>query len=285
MNNELVSSHEEWKPIERVNGVYSVSDKGRVRNNRTGKILKPIKTTKGYVKVNLRVDGREINIQVHRLVAIAFIPNPENKPEVNHKNGIHDDNRLSNLEWVTQEENLRHAYDTGLVKHKDKRYAGYLHGLWKKRHKNNMCSEWQDYLTFYEWCHNNGYTDGKYIAAVDSSKPYSPDNCYVTDEINHPSKQYDCFGEKLDYKSMTSKYGLTEGCIKYRMQKGMALEDALMIPKGKAKDNILRVRLNRKLYNHVFEEANKAGVSASSYIRELIDKDISEKAKKFSEKN
>lgn len=285
MNNELVSSHEEWKPIEKVNGVYSVSDMGRVRNNRTGLLLKPIKMAKGYVRVNLKVDGKEINAQIHRLVATAFIPNPENKPEVNHKNGIHDDNRLSNLEWVTGEENRKHAYDTGLIKHKDNRYSGYLYSVWKRRHKTDMCSEWRDYLVFYEWCYDNGYTDGKYITAVDNSKPYSPDNCYITDKVNHPSKQYDCFGEKLDYKGMALKYGLTEGCIKYRMQNGMTLEDALITPKGKAKDNNLRVRLNGKLYSHVFEEANKAGITVSSYIRELIDKDISEKAKKFSEKN
>ena len=74
------------------------------------KKLKPNKNEDGYYKVKLRKDGKTYNKFVHRLIAETFIPNPENKPEVNHKNGIKTDNRVSNLEWCSRSENMKHSY-------------------------------------------------------------------------------------------------------------------------------------------------------------------------------
>lgn len=80
------------------------------------KALKTRLDKDGYVVVTIYLDGKRYDKKVHRLVAEAFIPNPKNKPEVNHKNGIKTKNHKSNLEWVTGSENLYHAWDTGLTK-------------------------------------------------------------------------------------------------------------------------------------------------------------------------
>ena len=100
-----------WKPIEN-HPRYEISSMGEVRNIQTGKLLNPYDDGKGYLRVKL--DGE--NCRVHILVAIAFIPNPENKPEVNHKKGKKHDCRASQLEWVTSSENTIHAWECGLIK-------------------------------------------------------------------------------------------------------------------------------------------------------------------------
>ena len=92
---------------------YQVSNHGRVKNNRTGKILKPYQT-RGYLRVSIyNESGRKCKL-VHRLVAEAFLPNPHRKPAVNHINGCKTDARVCNLEWVSASENMSHAHSNGL---------------------------------------------------------------------------------------------------------------------------------------------------------------------------
>lgn len=106
---------EVWREIEGFPG-YEVSDQGRVRSNKTGewKIRKPSKTA-GYCYLILRLDGKSHGKLVHRLVAQAFIPNPNELPEVNHLKGLKEDNRASELEWSTKIQNIEHAIETGLI--------------------------------------------------------------------------------------------------------------------------------------------------------------------------
>lgn len=96
-----------WKEI---NG-GKVSHKGNVFGIR--KILTPV-INDGYAYVMLKINGKFQHCAIHRLVAKAFIPNPENKPEVNHKDGVKFNNVVYNLEWSTDKENKIHAYNTGL---------------------------------------------------------------------------------------------------------------------------------------------------------------------------
>lgn len=87
---------------------YSVSSWGRVRNDKTKDLVYQEKHEKGYMRVDLRVDGKRHHMKVHRLVAEAFVPNPGAKPQVNHKDGNNKNNSFTNLEWVTDEENKAH---------------------------------------------------------------------------------------------------------------------------------------------------------------------------------
>lgn len=116
---------EEWRDIAGYEGLYQISNLGNVKSLirwkgthylPTEKSLQKTKTTTGYWKVELTKDKVKKSLRVHRLVAIAFIPNNEGKPHVNHRDGNPLNNNVDNLEWCTQKENVAHALKTGLKK-------------------------------------------------------------------------------------------------------------------------------------------------------------------------
>lgn len=100
---------------------YEVNELGQVRNAKTERILETSKCG-GYRVVCLRKNNESYVVYVHIIVATAFLPNPLNKPEVNHLDGNGANNELSNLEWSTRKENIDHAWRTGLCKTKNKPY-------------------------------------------------------------------------------------------------------------------------------------------------------------------
>jgi NUMOD4 motif/HNH endonuclease len=109
---------EEWRTID-THPEYLVSSRGRVK--RDDHILRPGRDTQGYLQVSLCRLGVPKQIRVHRLVAEAFIPNPHNKPQVNHRNPPKQNNCVDNLEWATNSENEAHAIVNGLINTKGTR--------------------------------------------------------------------------------------------------------------------------------------------------------------------
>lgn len=121
---EIPELFDTWKDVEGYEGLYQVSNTGLIRSldrfdntNKylKGRTLRPGKKETGYLLVVLCKEGHRAIRTVHRLVAAAFIPNPNNLPQVNHIDGVKTNNLASNLEWVTKSENAKHAVKLGLT--------------------------------------------------------------------------------------------------------------------------------------------------------------------------
>ncbi len=112
---------EKWKEIKGYEGLYEVSDRGVVRNAK-GKMMKQTQTWNGYMRVGLYKDGKPRQFSVHRLVAVAFVENPDGLPMVNHKDENRANNRAENLEWCTSKYN--NNYGNAREKWHDTVYGG-----------------------------------------------------------------------------------------------------------------------------------------------------------------
>lgn len=133
MNNTDKNFQDEeiWKEIEGFEGLYAVSNKGRIRNIRTGRILKYGIDGMGYPFVLLcKANSKPKNIKVHKLVAQAFIPNPKNLPQVDHIDENKKNNDVSNLRWVTASQNQRHSAHQKSCKIKQLTLDGELVKTW-----------------------------------------------------------------------------------------------------------------------------------------------------------
>lgn len=111
---------ESWKDIAGYEGLYRISDLGRVKSIRKihHKIMNPCPNTWGYFRVTLRKDGTSYTLTIHKAVTDAFLPKFAEKKEVNHKDGDKSNNRLDNLERVTRKENIQHSWKLKLRKSK-----------------------------------------------------------------------------------------------------------------------------------------------------------------------
>lgn len=128
---------EVWKDIKGYEGLYQISNFGNIRslNYKRRKeihLLKPDKTKNGYLQINLYNKTNKKRHYIHRLVAEAFIPNPNNLPQVNHKDENKENNYVNNLEWCTHEYNTNYGNRNKNHSEKMKKYKGENHHLWGK---------------------------------------------------------------------------------------------------------------------------------------------------------
>jgi hypothetical protein len=104
----------EWRTVTELPD-YEVSDHGEVRNKKRGNILRSRVDKNGYYKIEFKLGTKTLNRNIHRLLALEFIDNPNNEPEVNHEDGNKLNNYWENLEWVSSSYNMQHAHDNGLI--------------------------------------------------------------------------------------------------------------------------------------------------------------------------
>ena len=161
---------ETWKDIKGYEGLYQVSSYGNIKsmpNRSNHKVEKIIKTTvhrKGYVKVRLCKEGKIKTCLVHRVVAEAFIPNPNNLLQVNHINEIKTDNNISNLEWCTPKYNAQYGNRSNWVKKKEIQYSldGKLIKSYNSiREASDETSEHRECIS--SCCHKRQKTAGNFI--------------------------------------------------------------------------------------------------------------------------
>ena len=144
---------------------YIIYEDGLIYNEKRNRFMKELKESNGYMRVKLSKDGKQKNFYVHRLIALTFIPNPDNKKCIDHINRIRDDNRIENLRWATQKENCQNSISNNeemyIYKHNNKTCKqGYL---WEFRitidgiQKNIKTSLDKEFLIKFrdEWLKNN----------------------------------------------------------------------------------------------------------------------------------
>lgn len=189
---------------------YLIYSDGRVFSEFTNKFLKPFLNRRGYCLIDINHNGRCQTVQVHRLIAKAFIPNPNNLETVNHKNGIKTDNSVENLEWMSNLDNIRHAWKTGLAK---PRYG--------EENPANVYSEEQihDVCKFLEM----GLLSNKMISDLTG---VSVDTIV---DVKYRNKWKQISGQYAFSKVSPMKFYRTKGLIKYLVDNGLTDQEIMSI--------------------------------------------------------
>lgn len=214
----------QWKKIivNNQDTIYSVSSDGQVRNDNTGRILKQ-RSSNEYKKVSLSMgSGVMKNFCVHRLVAEAFLENPENKEIVNHIDGVRYNNNVDNLEWCTSSENAIHAHQTGLIGHQKKRGVRQfnLNGNWLMDFESQVEAAKQTGCLaekICEVCKGNRRTAGNYQwryidSGIEKLDPVSMPSC-TKKKVAQYTKDGEFIAEYESYKAAARAINGTASAI------------------------------------------------------------------------
>lgn len=231
-------------PILKFGSVYHISNMGRIKSiERTIRgrvyptiIIKQRKDKDGYMRVNISYNGSKNDCRVHRLVGEAFIPNPENKSCINHKNGIVDDNVVKNLEWATHLENTIHAINNSLTRKR----GGVEKTLTEKQ-----------VMTIFNSSEKTSILSKKYgvcLVTVDSirngkSWGWLTGKKYVSKDGGR--KYIEVKGKCVTYSQLAQMIGTTPPTITYRLKQGWSIDRILSI-KPKKKGVVRWIDSNKK---------------------------------------
>ncbi len=196
-----------WKDVEGYEGLYQVSNLGNVKSLKrkkwngfnfietTEKILKTSKSYKGYLRTRLYKDGKSKCFPTHRIVAQAFIPNPNNKPQVNHIDGDKTNNKAENLEWCTNAENQQHAIKTKLRKTK----LGDVRPKKEKLRKDELLKKQKCILDKYR------------KLAIEKAKNKNSIKIVQTDKFNNFLNEFTSIKEAQEKTGITHIYEILKG--------------------------------------------------------------------------
>lgn len=254
------------------NGLFEVHRDGKIyRNTKKGKVLCSQNKTarnKQYLTVSATINKKQKHFYVHRLLAQAFIPNPLNKPQVNHIDGNPSNNDLNNLEWVTARENILHAYETGLMKTLSE------YGV-----KCKMCDE----LTASK---NRFCTECKKTLQrelTESSRRINISTMYLNLNPEHLTKKqreiYELRKSFLTVKEISNLLGISRQAVDFSIKKGinrdLRMKNKVFKSKSKpsyeyAKENKLRNLRETNGINHE-EMADLLNINKVTYLKKEKD--------------